>query len=725
MHRFLLTTAILLSALSAGEAASKRAKAGPAPIPSRTWSCYSAGGLIDGSCVALDDDMAIIEQAGGERVSVPIELFEPGQQKEIRQHFGAAVEDKKRRQPSFQGHPWHSSRGGVIVSGKITGRTGNLLTVEDGNGDKFRIPYNLLASGAQDHARAAVTQLEGKPFQPEAKTKPAAKPRATPERPSRPVRPVQPELPVRPEVKPPIAPEPPAVVPVPEPATPKPSVARPAEQPVAKPTGPARKWKMRGGAVLGEGRFVELRGDQVTIEQADGKRKPLPLPILDEADQEYARTLAKGGTPGEVPAGAIEVRESGARLSWSLDRRSMRLLDGRKLVELSADGKKAMATHGLSAETLVVLERPEYFVAACGKELRILDKTTLKTKAKHELWKYKRIRDVALHPSQKVAFVSVEGNVDEVRDNSAETQRIVIVDEASGDVALPDNAYGAWVVVHPSGKFLLAGFRDVYQTGSDIHVNPDLHVVETPQYGNTDILRRFKIEGNDLALDDAFKNAGANGQGLVMSPDGRRISYLSYTGYPTFSGNVAALDATNFKKKPVMYAMKNKSDCKKMVYHPVLDLTASPGGGSAVIYDATTGEPSADRLATTEALAGVMVHDLMFSASGTHLVLVVSKGGGPRYLQSVPLNLSAEERAAVRAGASAPATADTPADTKVQPEEMGSRTWTDASGKHHIKAELQRVEGDDVLLKKTDGTLLRIPIKKLSEADQEFVEKRR
>lgn len=49
------------------------------------------------------------------------------------------------------------------------------------------------------------------------------------------------------------------------------------------------------------------------------------------------------------------------------------------------------------------------------------------------------------------------------------------------------------------------------------------------------------------------------------------------------------------------------------------------------------------------------------------------------------------------------------------------RTWTDSSGKHTTEAELVSVDDDAVKLRRTDGTLVTVPLKKLSEADQKFV----
>lgn len=50
-----------------------------------------------------------------------------------------------------------------------------------------------------------------------------------------------------------------------------------------------------------------------------------------------------------------------------------------------------------------------------------------------------------------------------------------------------------------------------------------------------------------------------------------------------------------------------------------------------------------------------------------------------------------------------------------------SRTWTDSTGKHKIVGAFVEIEGDIVVLSAPDGTKKRIPLKKLSASDQQFV----
>jgi len=50
-----------------------------------------------------------------------------------------------------------------------------------------------------------------------------------------------------------------------------------------------------------------------------------------------------------------------------------------------------------------------------------------------------------------------------------------------------------------------------------------------------------------------------------------------------------------------------------------------------------------------------------------------------------------------------------------------ARTWTDSTGKYTVEAEFVDSEDGKVSLKKEDGTVVNLPIQKLSKADQEFI----
>jgi hypothetical protein len=72
-----------------------------------------------------------------------------------------------------------------------------------------------------------------------------------------------------------------------------------------------------------------------------------------------------------------------------------------------------------------------------------------------------------------------------------------------------------------------------------------------------------------------------------------------------------------------------------------------------------------------------------------------------------------------RAAASGVQTTESPPSEKSQRPAL--RTWTDASGQHHIEASFAGMDAGQIKLRKADGTVISIPLEKLSEVDQQWV----
>jgi hypothetical protein len=49
------------------------------------------------------------------------------------------------------------------------------------------------------------------------------------------------------------------------------------------------------------------------------------------------------------------------------------------------------------------------------------------------------------------------------------------------------------------------------------------------------------------------------------------------------------------------------------------------------------------------------------------------------------------------------------------------RTWTDNTGKFSFEGSLVRSRGSEVMLRRDDDTLIRVPLSRLSQADRDFV----
>ena len=54
-----------------------------------------------------------------------------------------------------------------------------------------------------------------------------------------------------------------------------------------------------------------------------------------------------------------------------------------------------------------------------------------------------------------------------------------------------------------------------------------------------------------------------------------------------------------------------------------------------------------------------------------------------------------------------------------------AREWVDSSGKHKVEAEFVKLEGEVVHLRKANGKVIKMPIGRLSEADQAYARDRR
>ena len=52
-----------------------------------------------------------------------------------------------------------------------------------------------------------------------------------------------------------------------------------------------------------------------------------------------------------------------------------------------------------------------------------------------------------------------------------------------------------------------------------------------------------------------------------------------------------------------------------------------------------------------------------------------------------------------------------------------ARKWADKTGKYSVQAELVEVRGANVILKKSDGAVISVPVARLSEADRAFVKR--
>lgn len=390
------------------------------------------------------------------------------------------------------------------------------------------------------------------------------------------------------------------------------------------------------------------------------------------------------------------------QLLASPDYKSLMLLQGDWLRVLQPDGIKVARESKLQSRYMRIDVRPgrsgdDTIVALLNNppQLDLMDGKTGRVRKSIPIQKADlrvlEVVDYAVHPQRPVTYVTVKHDIELPR------YRILIVDELTGKIESPDDAIATWVKVDSTGQYLYAGYRDLYSKGVKFHMNPGWNLISTPQYGNIDWLLTFEIRGQKLKFMGLVPEAGGNGNGIVLSPDGKRITYLSHVGTPMYSGNLVAWNPRKLKEEPVSYATKDRGTTKQLAFHPTLNLVAVPGSGSAVIFDRESGKILPDKLQlTASGLDDAKVENLMFSPDGEGLIFVCTDLETGRYLRRVDLRLTAAEKATASKGLTVRGTVDTTDPGEGDPI---------ASAKNLIKVKLDEIDA----LKKTTGTATMSP----------------
>ncbi|MDB5329259.1 MAG: hypothetical protein JWP03_410 [Phycisphaerales bacterium] len=321
--------------------------------------------------------------------------------------------------------------------------------------------------------------------------------------------------------------------------------------------------------------------------------------------------------------------------------KSMLVLEGDHLRRLGPDGSTVIQTMTLPHACEWIGERKDYFVALSNetKSLDILDSKTLKVRRSVQM-DYMRRNDLALNPTKPVSYVAIDKPAGGGEEGFS--HQILEVSESTGEVREPEDFVGTFLRAAPDGSRLYCGYKDIFKNGEELLINPN-NVNVIPKYGNIDVLMIYDISGRSPRLVAQKKDAGANGQGIAVSADGKRVSYLSYVGYPLYSNNIAAWDPADLTRRPVSYGTKDHhADCRRLSFHPVLPIAASPAQGGAACFNRESGDPEPDRLDLHEVAADLKVINAWFSPDGTAMLLDC-QGTDQFYLLPVKLKLTAAE----------------------------------------------------------------------------------
>jgi hypothetical protein len=321
------------------------------------------------------------------------------------------------------------------------------------------------------------------------------------------------------------------------------------------------------------------------------------------------------------------------------------LLEQTQLRRLAGDGFSVVQTWKLPHAYDWIGERNNYFVGMSDqtKSVDLIDKRGLRIIRQIQM-DYLRRWDLCLSPDKPVSYVTVQKATD-----GGFANVILIVDEISGDVKEPEDFIGKFIKISPDGRTLYSAFNTIYQKGDRLLFNPD-RIDVIPEYGDIDILIAYDVTKRLPRVLAAKNEAGANCQGLALSSDGRRVSFLSFVGYPLHSGNIGAWDSGDFTKRPVAYATKsNGADCRRLAFHPELPIAGTVSGSGAICFDRETGAIQKDRLSIPGSFDGTKVNDLIFAPDGTNLILDCEQNG-EHFLVKVKVNLSPSEAAKAKEG---------------------------------------------------------------------------
>ncbi len=324
--------------------------------------------------------------------------------------------------------------------------------------------------------------------------------------------------------------------------------------------------------------------------------------------------------------------------------KTLLLLEGDRLTTLGADGLTAVKTVKLPKSYTRIAERKGHYVALGAKpqmSIDVVDKKTMKVLRSRPI-PSPPLRELVLHPSLPISYVSLGESL------RSSKRRFVMFYEETAQVREPKDAIGEWLAIDPKGKFLITGSCQMYKSGSRVVNNPQ-NSFRVATYGYGDNLLRFALDKDGRpTLAETKSKPGTNGRGIRLSPDATRVTYLSYTGYPGRTGNLAGWTPTDFEIMPTAYVTSGKGSTSDLEFHPYLRLAASRTKAGAMFFDSHTGQIQTDRLRMPGGgLRNAAVHRVYFSPDGRYMIFHILRKD-VHYLRKVELNLTEKERAAAK-----------------------------------------------------------------------------
>lgn len=253
------------------------------------------------------------------------------------------------------------------------------------------------------------------------------------------------------------------------------------------------------------------------------------IPPKGRAGKPQRASTAPSGGPAKVDGERLEIPKGNFVLVPGRDPRTTLLLQGARLTILGAGGLSVVKSFEFKHPYERVGERADYWVGVRKNPfaVEIIDKQSLAV-SKSVKFSAQEIQDLALHPRQSVSYVAFKVGP------SAPHFKFIVFQESKGEARESEEFIGSYLAVDPGGRFLMSGYRDIYERGSRLLFNPD-RIDLVPDYGNIDFLIRYDLNRAGMPQVAAVKKqAGGNGAGIRLSPDGKRVSYLSASALPHF-----------------------------------------------------------------------------------------------------------------------------------------------------------------------------------------------
>ncbi|HUS38473.1 MAG TPA: serine protease, partial [Pirellulales bacterium] len=349
--------------------------------------------------------------------------------------------------------------------------------------------------------------------------------------------------------------------------------------------------------------------------------------------------VSAGGPEGAATA-VHSLTDTIRVLTFSRDAQSILVLHGTKLDVLDKDGLAVNRSYDLPRRYRSIGERESYYIALTDSSVELLDKKTLEVTKEIPLG-LGAVRTLTANPAKAVSYVTLDGRTP--LQGLFESQPVFELNELTGTVRKLPRVFGRETATDPSGRYLYT----VVQGYLDRHEQSDRDLgVRLRSWAKVDVLFSFDVRGHFPRPMGFNARPGYHGERLAVSPDGKHLSYVSFSGTIEGRFHAAALSTGDVNRLVTGY--KVGLDVLDFSYHPVLDLVGATDGKVIRFLERKTGEPSVDRLETSQDYGEIQ--RLLFSPGGRRLLIA---GKHPEYgllLHSAPLLLTPNERPAVDRG---------------------------------------------------------------------------